>query len=107
MKRNVIVPFEATHPGTIIRDEIEARNVTQKQLAIDIGVLPTFLNEIINGKRPITADFALLLEKTLEIPAELWMKFQSQYQIDLARGKEKNIQKIKRIETLRKKQELC
>lgn len=53
-----------------------------------------------------TADFALLLEKALEIPAELWMKFQSQYQIDRARGKEKNIQKIKRIETRRAKQEI-
>lgn len=106
MKRNVIVPFEATHPGTVIRDEIEARKITQKQLANDIGVLPTFLNEIIKGKRPITADFALLLEKALEIPAELWMKFQSQYQIDMARSKEKNIQKIKLIETQRKKQKI-
>lgn len=55
MKRNVIVPFEATHPGTVIRDEIEARKITQKQLANDIGVLPTFLNEIIKGKRPMRA----------------------------------------------------
>ena len=95
MKRNVMMPFEPTHPGSVIRDELEARNITQKQLAQDIGVLPTFLNEIIKGKRPITADFALLLEKSLEIPAELWMKFQSQYQIRCSQKQRKKYPKNK------------
>ena len=93
-----ILPFEATHPGILISDEIKERNIKQKELAIEIGVLPTFLNEIIKGKRAVTADFAILLEKALEIPADLWMKFQSQYEIDKARLKEKNIRRIELME---------
>jgi HTH-type transcriptional regulator/antitoxin HigA len=56
------------------------------------------LNEIINGKRPVTADLAILLEKTLEIPAGYWMSFQTQYEIDKARIKEKNIKRLKSAE---------
>ena len=100
MTTKEIIPFEATHPGTLILDEIKARDIKQKELAAEIGVLPTFLNEIIKGKRPITADFAILLEKALDIPADFWMKFQSQYEIDKARLKEKN---IRRIEMMKRK----
>lgn len=100
MATNTIIPFEATHPGVLIKDELEVRDdMTQKDLATLLGVKPSFLNEIVRGKRPITADIAILLEKALEIPADYWMKFQSQYEIDLARNKEKNINKIKHMET--------
>ena len=100
MANKTITPFGATHPGTLIKDELEFRkDITQKDLAVLLGVLPSFLNEIIHGKRPVTADLAILLEKTLEIPADYWMKFQSQYEIDSAKIKEKNIEKIQLIET--------
>ncbi len=99
MKTENIIPFEATHPGTVILDEISARNISQKELAHELGVLPTFLNEILKGKRAITADFAVLLEKSLGISADYWMKFQSQYDLDRARLKEKNVRKIELIET--------
>lgn len=92
-------PFESTHPGVLIKDELEIRDdIIQKDLAQLLGVKPSFLNEIIKGKRPITADLAILLEKSLDIPADYWMKFQSQYEIDCARIKEKNINKIELIE---------
>ena len=95
-----IIPFEATHPGSLIKDELESReDLNQKDLAEMLSVKPSFLNEVIKGKRPITADLAILLEKTLEIPADYWMKFQSQYEIDCARIKDKNISKIKLIES--------
>lgn len=95
MVTNTIIPFKATHPGTLIKDELEIRDdITQKDLVMVLGVKPSFLNEIIKGKRPITADIAILLEKALGIPADYWMKFQSQYEIDLTKIKEKNINKI-------------
>jgi len=94
-----IVPFEATHPGILIKDELEVReDINQKDLAKELGVKPSFLNEIIKGKRPLTADFAVVLEKIFGIPADYWMKFQIQYEIDKARVKQKNIEKIKNIE---------
>ncbi len=94
-----IIPHIVTHPGVLIKDELEALpGLNQRKLAMEIGVKPSFLSELINGKRSITADIAILLEKSLGIPADYWMKFQSQYEIDKARLKEKNIQKIKNIE---------
>ena len=92
------IPFEATHPGILIRDELEVRDdINQKDLAKEMGVKASFLNEIIKGKRPITADYAIILEKILGIPADYWMRFQSQYEIDKARIKEKHIKRIKSI----------
>lgn len=88
METITITPFEPTHPGTLIKDELEVRDdINQKELAILLGVKPSFLNEIIKGKRPVTADMALLLEKTLDISADYWMRFQSQYEIDSAKIK--------------------
>lgn len=93
------IPAQATHPGVLIKDEIEAiPNLNQRMLAKELGVMPSFLNEIIKGKRPVTADIAILLEKSLGISADYWMKFQYQYEIDKARVKQKNINKIKNIE---------
>jgi len=94
-----ITPVEATHPGVLIKDELDViPDLNQRILAKELGVQPSFLNEIIKGKRPVTADIAILLEKILGIPADYWMKFQSQYEIDKARVKQKNIKKIRNIE---------
>lgn len=97
--QNNILPLKATHPGSLIKDELEVRSdINQKELAKQLGVKASFLSEVINGKRSITADMAVLLEKVLEIPADYWMRFQSQYDIDKARIKERNLIQAKNIE---------
>ena len=69
------IPKIATHPGVLIADELDAReNINQKELAHLLNVKSSFLNEIIKGKRPITPDTAILLEKALDISAEFWLK---------------------------------
>ena len=99
-KDNLLTPFEATHPGVLIKDELELReDLNQKILAKMMGVKASFLNEIIKGKRPLTADFAIILEKIFEIPVDYWMKFQMQYEIDNARIKAKNVEKLLNIKT--------
>lgn len=98
MNAKEIVPFEATHPGSILKDELIARGIKQSDFARDIGMQKTMLNEILKEKRSITAEIALALETALNIPAELWMKFQSSYELDCARIKEKNIKKTKEME---------
>lgn len=97
-KQDNITPFEATHPGILIQDELVVReDLKQKDLAKELGVKSSFLNEIIKGKRPISADIAILLEQILDIPASYWLKFQAQYDIDKARIKEKNIKRIENV----------
>ena len=46
-------PFEPTHPGEVIKDEIEYRGISQRSLAAQIGVSYTQLNEVLNGKRTL------------------------------------------------------
>lgn len=92
------IPFEATHAGSLLKDELDARNINQSDFAVKIGMHKTMLNEIIKGKRAITADLAIILEKALEIPADYWMRFQIQFDIDVARVKQRNIQRIYNID---------
>ena len=84
MSKKILVPFEATHPGEMIKDELKARGMTQKQLAEETGIKPSVLSETINGKRSISLNVAVALEKALDIPADMWMNMQTQYDLDTA-----------------------
>jgi HTH-type transcriptional regulator/antitoxin HigA len=94
MKSTNYIPFKATFLGEVLKDELDARGISQKYFAVEIGIQKMMLNEIIKGKRPITVDFAILLEKYLGISAEYWIRFQSQYDIDVARIKEKTFSEL-------------
>ncbi|MCQ2143697.1 MAG: HigA family addiction module antitoxin [Bacteroidales bacterium] len=80
-----IKPFVAIHPGELVKDEIESRGISQKKVAEIIGVPYTMLNEILNGKRPVTTETALLFEAALDINAELLVNMQSSYSLQTAR----------------------
>ena len=84
MNKKKLIPFEATHPGEMIKDELVARGMTQKQLAQAMGVLPSVLSETITGKRAVSLKMAVALEGALNIPAEIWMNLQTQYELDTA-----------------------
>ncbi len=83
-----LVPGSPTHPGFLIKEELEARGMKQKYLAEAMSISATVLSDLINGRRNVTAELALKLEKTLEIPAIFWMNYQSQYELDLLRKTE-------------------
>ena len=57
----------AIHPGEILKDELDERDISQTSFATDTGIALTQLNEIVKGKRNISADYALLFEKLLDI----------------------------------------
>ncbi len=67
------------HPGEMIKDELECRGITQKDLAAEIGIPASVLNAVLNGKRNVTTELALLLEASLGIDADIWLKLQSDY----------------------------
>lgn len=81
---DTIMPFIPIHPGEVLKDELQARHITQKKFADIIGVPYTMLNEILNGKRPISANFALLLEAALDIKAYIWVNLQAEYSLQTA-----------------------
>lgn len=91
--------YISTHPGKVLKMELMARNIQQKRFAELINVSYTMLNEILNGKRSVTSDFALLIEASIGINAELLINLQSKY--DLAESR-KNSKNISRLEFIRK-----
>lgn len=80
-KPNLAIP-----PGETLAEEIEARGMTQRELAAKIGRPPQAVNEIIRGKKTITAETALALEDALDgISAKFWLNLQADYDLTLAR----------------------
>ena len=76
-----------THPGDVLKEELEARGISQKKFSEVLSVPYTQLNEILNGKRPVTTDFALMMEAALDINPELLINMQSRYNMSVARQK--------------------
>lgn len=99
MIANNLTPTQPTHPGGLLKEEIEYRGISQKKLATQIGVPYTMLNEILNGKRAINVQFALLIEAALGIDAELWINMQMRYNMQTAK-QDKNL--AERLDGLRK-----
>lgn len=97
MIANNLMPSNAIHPGEMIKDEIEYRGITQKALAAEIGVPASVLNEILNGKRAVTTEYALLLEAALGIEADLWLGLQSDYNKQIARSDRNFMARLQRI----------
>ena len=73
------------HPGEVLQEQfLTVHGVTQYRLAKAIGVPPRRINEIVLGKRGITADTALRLARYFGTAPELWMHLQAQYELDRA-----------------------
>lgn len=79
MIANNLTPFEPTHPGELLREELECRGITQSNLARQVGVKVSLLNELINGKRDFTIEYAMMIEAALGIDADFWINLQSAY----------------------------
>ena len=78
-------PDIAISPGEYLAEEIEARGISQKELARRMGRPMNAINEIINGKKAITAGTALQLEEVMpEIPARFWLNLETDYQLTRA-----------------------
>jgi addiction module HigA family antidote len=73
------------HPGEVLLEEFLApMGLSQNKLALNIGVPPRRINEIVLEKRKITADTALRLARFFGISSEFWLGLQAQYDLDVA-----------------------
>lgn len=80
-----VTPFVAIHPGEILKDELQARNMQQKQLAELCDIQTSILNDIIKGKRNITAEQSVLIGNALDIEDGFFYNLQMEYDLDVAR----------------------
>lgn len=74
------------HPGTHLAEMLEELEVTQYRLARTVGVPPRRINEIVHGRRSVTADTALRLGKALGMTPEFWLNLQRMYDLEVARA---------------------
>lgn len=78
--------IEPIHPGEILMEDfIEGFGITQNRLAVSIGVPPRRINEIVHGKRGISADTAIRLARYFGTSEEFWMNLQSNYELRIER----------------------
>ncbi len=78
--------FPPIHPGEILVAEfLEPMGISQYRLAKDIGVTPRRINEIVHGRRGITADTALRLARFFGMEAQFWLNLQARYDMETAR----------------------
>ena len=100
MVANNLEPFYLTHPGEVIKDELEYRGISQRRLAKEIGVPPSQLNELLNAKRALSAEMALLIEKALGIDAEPLLALQMKYNLLSAKRNNTLLKRLKDIRNI-------
>jgi len=75
-------------PGEIFREDfMEALDISINQLARDLSVPPNRISEIVNGKRAITADTALRLQRYFGVEAQFWLNLQTEYDLRMMKRK--------------------
>ena len=100
MAKKLLSPI---HPGEILLDEfLRPLGLSQNQLARDIDVPPTRVNEVVNGVRPITIDTAMRLARYFDTTPDFWLNLQQRHDLVVAQRKlgpklEKKIRPLKEL----------
>ena len=104
MCANQLKPAYPTHPGEILKEEIEYRGISQRKLAEQMGMQYSVLNEILNAHRPLTEKTALLFEAALGlfeaalgVEAEPLMRLQLKYNMQTARKDQSFMEKLAQV----------
>jgi addiction module HigA family antidote len=80
--------FPPVHPGEILLEEfLRPFGISQYRLAHDIGVPPRRINEIVHGKRAISADTALRLSRYFGMSERYWMNLQARYDLEVEKDR--------------------
>lgn len=78
-----LTPWIATHPGEIIKDELDERGISQKAFAEMLGMQKSYICELLKGKRPMTMNVAEKIENSLGVSAVVLVNMQTQYEYDI------------------------
>ena len=97
MIANNLEPAFPTHPGEVVKDEIEYRGISQRKLAEQMGMGYSVLNEILNARRPVTEKTAMMFEAALGLNAETLIRLQTKYNMRIARKDKTFMQRLDEI----------
>lgn len=97
MIANNLKPFQPTHPGEVLKEELEFRGISQRGLAKEIGISYSVLNEVLNGKRPLSPELAMMMEAALGVDAAPLLTMQNEYDMLMAERNETFMEKLRQI----------
>jgi addiction module HigA family antidote len=84
-KQSILEPI---HPGEVLREDfLEPLSISINRLSRELLVPPNRISEIVNGKRAITADTALRLERFFGVEAQFWLNLQTEYDLRMMKHK--------------------
>lgn len=94
---NVRFGYTPTHPGEVLKDEIEYRKISQRKLAEQMGMPYKALNDLLNGRRALTTATAMMFEAALDIPAESLMRLQLKYNMQQTASDKSFMERLNQI----------
>lgn len=97
MIANNLKPFQPTHPGEVLKEELEFRGISQRGLAKELGVSCSALNEMLNGKRALNTELAMMMEAALGVDAAPLLAMQNEYDMLMAERNESFMEKLNQI----------
>lgn len=97
MIANNLTPAYPTHPGEVLKEEIEYRKISQRKLSEQMGISYKVLNDILNCRRPVTTQTAMLFEAALDIPADSLMRLQLKYNMQQAAANPSFMERLKQV----------
>lgn len=86
-----------THPGEVLKEEIEYRGISQTKLAKQMGMSYKALNDILNCRRPLTASTSMMFEAALGVSAETLMRMQLRYNMQKASADKTFMARLQKI----------
>ena len=89
--------YTPTHPGEVLKDEIEYRGIPQTRLAKQMGMSYNILNDILNERRSLTPTTAMMFEAALNVPADSLMHLQLKYNMQAAQSDSKLSKRLAEI----------
>jgi addiction module HigA family antidote len=100
MIANNLKPFQPTHPGEVLKEELEFRSISQRGLAKELGVSYSALNEVLNGKRALNTELAMMMEADLGVEAAPLLAMQNEYDMLMAERNESFMEKLNQIQRI-------
>ena len=97
MIANNLKPFQPTHPGEVLKEELEFRGISQRGLAKKLDISYSALNEVLNGKRALNTELAMMMEAALGVDAAPLLAMQNEYDMLMAERNEPFMEKLRQI----------
>ena len=94
---NKLEPSKPIHPGDVLKEELDYRGISLKKFAEQIGISYKNIIDILNCRKPISADIALLIEAALGIPAHIFTGMQMDYNIQIIKQDSSFLERLAKI----------